>query len=44
LISLVSDERIQGNPRKSNSEKPWFSYPDGCGPRKSKRSTWISQT
>jgi hypothetical protein len=24
LISIDSDERIQGNPRKSNSEKPWF--------------------
>jgi hypothetical protein len=25
LKSLVSDERIQGKPRKSNSENPWFS-------------------
>ena len=38
LISLDSDERIQGNPRKSNTQKRGFSQPNGQGPRKSKRT------
>ena len=37
LISLDSDERIQGNPRKSNTRKGGFSQPNRQGPRKSKR-------
>jgi hypothetical protein len=38
LKSLDSDERIQGNPRKSNT--PWraFSQRKGLAPRKSKRT------
>jgi hypothetical protein len=36
LIRLVSDERIQGNPRKSNVQKLGFSYGNSHGPRKSK--------
>jgi hypothetical protein len=36
LISLDSDERIQGNPRKSNPHKQVFSQPNGEVPRKSK--------
>src|ERR1700733_5231128 len=38
LISLVSDERIQGNPSFSNSQEPWVSRPKGHVPRKSKRA------
>jgi hypothetical protein len=37
LKSLDSDERIQGNPRKSNSHKMRVSQPNGDRPRKSKR-------
>ncbi len=37
LISLDSDERIQGNPRKSNPQKQGFSQRNGDSPRKSKR-------
>jgi hypothetical protein len=36
LISLDSDERIQGNPRKSNSDPRGFSRPNGGGTRKPK--------
>jgi hypothetical protein len=38
LISLDSDDRIQGNPRKSNT--PWraFSQQKGHAPRKSKQT------
>ena len=38
LISLDSDERIQGNPRKSNPQKRGFSRQKGREPRKSKRT------
>ena len=38
LISLDSDERIQGNPRKSNPHKRRSSQRNGQEPRKSKRS------
>ncbi len=34
LISLDSDERIQGNPRKSNPLKRGFSQRNGPDPRK----------
>jgi hypothetical protein len=37
LKSLDSDERIQGNPRKSNSGKWVFSQRKGDKPRKPKR-------
>ena len=37
LISLDSDERIQGNPRKSNPHKRGFSQRNGEAPRKPKR-------
>ena len=37
LISLDSDERIQGNPRKSNPHNRGFSERNGPAPRKSKR-------
>src|SRR6202041_3634988 len=37
LISPDSDERIQGNPRKSNPQNRGFSQRNGEGPRKSKR-------
>src|ERR1700760_3073760 len=36
LISLVSRERIQGNPRKSNTRNPGFSQRNGNEPRKTK--------
>jgi hypothetical protein len=36
LISLDSDERIQGNPRKSNPHKQGFSRRNGEAPRKPK--------
>jgi hypothetical protein len=36
LISLDSNERIQGNPRESNSEKPWFPSQLVGSPRKPK--------
>ena len=36
LISHVSDERIQGNPRKSNGQNWGFSYRDCHRPRESK--------
>jgi hypothetical protein len=36
LISLDSDERIQVNPRESNSAESKFSQPNGEGPRKPK--------
>ena len=36
LISLDSDERIQGNPRKSNSGERRLSQPNSEAPRKSK--------
>jgi hypothetical protein len=39
LISLDSDERIQGNPRKSNSRQLGFSQRNGRDPRKPKRTT-----
>jgi hypothetical protein len=38
LISLVSHERIQGNPRKSNPHNQGFSERKGHEPRKSKSS------
>jgi hypothetical protein len=38
LISHDSDERIQGNPRKSNSHYRGSSPPNGDGPRKPKRA------
>jgi hypothetical protein len=41
LISLDSDERIQGNPRKSNTGKPENSQQNGHPPRKSKRTDRI---
>jgi hypothetical protein len=37
LISLDSDERIQGNPRKSNPHERGFSRRNGDWPRKPKR-------
>jgi hypothetical protein len=37
LKSFDSDERIQGNPRKSNPHSRGFSKPNGHAPRKSKR-------
>jgi hypothetical protein len=37
LISLDPDERIQGNPRKSNPPKAGFSKLNSRGPRKPKR-------
>jgi hypothetical protein len=37
LISLDSDERIQGNPRKSNPQNRGFSQRNGRSPRKPKR-------
>src|ERR1700733_14956295 len=36
LISLDSDERIQGNPRKSNPHNPGFLQRKDHGPRKPK--------
>src|SRR5271168_5200572 len=36
LKCLVSDERIQGNPRKSNTSERGFSQRKGDQPRKSK--------
>jgi hypothetical protein len=36
LISLDSDERIQGNPRKSNTQNMGFSQQNGEAPRKPK--------
>src|ERR1700688_1719826 len=36
LISLDSDERIQGNPRKSKPQNLGFSQRNGCEPRKPK--------
>jgi hypothetical protein len=36
LISLDSDERIQGNPSFSNPQKLGFSPPNGEAPRKPK--------
>jgi ABC-type oligopeptide transport system ATPase subunit len=38
LISLDSDERIQGNPRKSNPHDRRFSQRNDQGPRKPKRT------
>jgi hypothetical protein len=38
LISLVSDERIQGNPRESNPHLRGSSLANGEGPRKPKRN------
>src|SRR5271156_5887979 len=37
LISLDSDERIQGNPRESNPHEQGSSQRNGLGPRKPKR-------
>jgi hypothetical protein len=37
LISLDSDERIQGNPRKSNPQDRGFSQRNGRSPRQSKQ-------
>jgi hypothetical protein len=37
LKSLDSDERIQGNPRKSNARKQGLSQQNGDKPRKSKQ-------
>jgi hypothetical protein len=37
LKSLDSNERIQGNPRKSNPHDRGFSQRNGQGPRKPKR-------
>jgi hypothetical protein len=39
LKSLDHDERIQGNPRKSNPHDRGFSQQNSHGPRKPKRST-----
>ena len=46
LIRLDSDERFQGNPRKSNSRQSGFSRRKGDAPRKSKPIGWrlITQT
>jgi hypothetical protein len=37
LKRLISDERIQGNPRKSNPPASALSHPNGGHPRKPKR-------
>jgi hypothetical protein len=42
LISIDSDERIQGNPRKSNPHNPVFSQRNGEGPRKAKPIGWTA--
>src|SRR3984957_1786812 len=39
LKNLDSDERIQGNPRKSNPHDRGFSQRNGAGPRESKRAS-----
>src|SRR3984957_20517810 len=38
LKSLISDERIQGNPRESNTSERGISHRDGHEPRASKRT------
>jgi hypothetical protein len=43
LISLVSDERIQGNPRESNRPNPGFSQRKGREPREPKSIGPISR-